>query len=403
MVKDLYKLYQLISFFVMKFSYKTLQVPNMKNDEMWLVNPEHKNYPLIRLTLNSIEQVMFEEDRLREIIDFVSKRLRIANGRMLDVHIGHDDILDDELFDSIAIDIDYYDGIELKDIYPGIHNAIHYSDNPNAEIKEIITEINNYAIKEQTQKRRLMPKTPKVTKIVMLICVFVFILEVFLSRQIDGENSMINSFIVLGANYKMFTVGLGEFFRLLMSGFLHGSILHLIVNMIALYSLGNTMEVEMGSLKFAATLFLSVIVGSLTSLMFSANGISVGISGGLYGLLGMLIANAIRNGSWRDPQLMRLILINLMINFMGGIDVMAHFGGFACGFIMFYAFNQSKSFFVALVLVIAILTFKVYTVDEISPKFGGTDYKIVEIYHDMGLHDHANRVYNKLNDIYQNR
>ena len=57
MNQNLYKLYQLLSFFVMKFSYKSAQVPNMKKEEMWLFNPTHRFYPIIRLTLNSIEQV----------------------------------------------------------------------------------------------------------------------------------------------------------------------------------------------------------------------------------------------------------------------------------------------------------------------------------------------------------
>ena len=403
MNKELYKLYQLISFFVMKFSYKTIQIPNMKNDEMWLVNPSHSYYPLIRITTNSIEQVIFEEERLRETIDFIAKRLRLTKSRMLDVHIGHDDILDEEKFDSIAIDVDYYDGIELKDIYPGIHSVIHHSDNPTLEIKEIINEINTYAIQEKVQKKNLKIKTPKVTSFCMLLSIFMFALTYFLAKRIGGENAMINSYIVLGANYKMFTVGLNEFFRVLTAGFLHGSILHLLVNMIALYSLGNAMEMEMGSKRYGITLFLSIIVGSLTSLMFSPNSVSVGISGGLYGLLGMLIASSIRNGNINDPHITRLIFINLLINFMGGIDFYAHMGGFICGFILFYAFNDNKVFYLGIALIVVVLCFKVFTVDEISPKFGGTDYRVAEIYEELGFEDHAHHVIEKLNDVYENR
>lgn len=405
MNKDLYKLYQLISFFVMKFSYKTLQVPNMKSDEIWLINPNHQFYPFIRVTTNSIEQVMFEEERLRETIDFVAKRLRLSKSRLLDVHVGRDDILDEEKFDSIAIDIDYYDGIELKDIYPGIHSVIHYSDNPNLEIKEIITEINDYTIHAKKQKRALRATNqPIVTMACMLICIFMYFLTFFLTKKLGGDSSAnINALVVLGANYKMFTVGVGEFFRVLTSGFLHGSIFHLLVNMIALYNLGQVMETQMGSKRYALTLFLSIIIGSLCSLVFSANGISVGISGGLYGLLGLLIANAIREGNLNDPQLVRVIILNLMINFMGGIDFMAHIGGFVCGFILFYAFNQSKTFYAALALVLVMLSYKVFTIKEIEPKFGGTDFKIVEIYNDLGFEGHATKLNAKLNDVYEHR
>ena len=59
-----YKLYQLIAFFVMKYSYKIINVQGQKADEIFLINPGHNYYPLIRLTIASIEQVTFEKDRL---------------------------------------------------------------------------------------------------------------------------------------------------------------------------------------------------------------------------------------------------------------------------------------------------------------------------------------------------
>ena len=92
-----------------------------------------------------------------------------------------------------------------------------------------------------------------------------------------------------------------------------------------------------------------------------------------------------------------------MINFMGGIDFMAHIGGFVCGFILFYAFNQSKTFYAALALVLVMLSYKVFTIKEIEPKFGGTDFKIVEIYNDLGFEGHATKLNAKLNDVYEHR
>ena len=109
-MKENYKLYQLLSFFVMKFSYKTLQFPQMRENEIWLVNPNHEFYPLIRLTSNSIEQVIFEKERLDEMIEGLKKRLHIKKGRFLDIHVYRDEVLEKEAYDSCAIETNDHDG-----------------------------------------------------------------------------------------------------------------------------------------------------------------------------------------------------------------------------------------------------------------------------------------------------
>ena len=152
---NLYKIYQLISFFILKFSYKTLNVPNKKDDEIWLVNPGHEYYPLIRITLNTIEQVIFEQERIDETVKMVFKRLRINKGRFLDVHVTKDEVLNSEIYDSLALESNYHSGLELNDIFPGINNVVHDVENGTLEIQEIFQELNTYSKQARTQKRNL--------------------------------------------------------------------------------------------------------------------------------------------------------------------------------------------------------------------------------------------------------
>ena len=63
-MNDSYKIYQLISFFVMNHSYKIINISSQKADEVFLINPDHNYYPMIRLTLSSIEQVTFDKSML---------------------------------------------------------------------------------------------------------------------------------------------------------------------------------------------------------------------------------------------------------------------------------------------------------------------------------------------------
>lgn len=201
-----YKIYQLFSFFAMKFSYKTLNFNGNKQDELWLINPGHQYYPLIRITSSSIETVMFEEERIRNLIDNIFKRFKIKNGRFLDIHVGQEEILDIEKFDSISLDQNYYSGIEVNDIYPGIHNVVHEVSDPNLEIASILKELNEYGKQAKIQKRNLKVKLPIVTTVTMVICIIMYLITVILEKDYGN----INTLIVLGANYKTFTVGLYE-------------------------------------------------------------------------------------------------------------------------------------------------------------------------------------------------
>lgn len=386
-----------MSFFVMKFSYKTVNIgESAKNDELWLINPTHQFYPVIRITLNSIEQVIFEKERIDNVVSNVFKGFRISHGRLLDIHVTKEEITDSEVYDSISLDAGYYSGIEVNDMYPGIHNVIHEVSNPQAEINEIVYEINSYARQAKVQKRNLKAKLPRVTAFSIAICIIMYIIEIFMMNKYGS----IEPLVVLGANYKTFTVGLNEIYRLLTSAFLHGNIFHLMMNMLALYNMGRFMEPEMGSLKFGAILYVSVIMGSLTSLMFGTNSICIGISGGLYGLLGVYLVIAYKNNRLKDPATLQTIVLNLLINFMGGVDIYAHLGGLVSGIILYFVFFEKKSFSVIYALLIVVLSLNIYLKKDITPIYAGTDMKVVEIYKDLGFTKHAENITEKLYQIY---
>lgn len=391
-MNDSYKLYQLMHFFVMKFSYKILNVQGQKNDELFLISPSHSLYPLIRITLSSIEQVTFDKDRLHMITDNIFYQMHIKTGRLLDIHIFQDEILDHEEFDSIALDLDYYAGLELNDIYPGIKNVLHKVADPSKEIEHIMRDLAEYSKASNVQKKKIKRHDlPIVTYVTIAICLIFFILTYLLERNYTSVDSL----IALGANYKTFTVGLHEFWRLLTSGFLHSGIFHLIFNMLSLYSLGRIMEPSMGSLKFALTLFGSLIVASLTSLAFSDNTISVGLSGGLYGLFAIYLINAYYSHTLSSQGAIQVILINVLINFMGGVDFMAHIGGLIAGIVFYFIFLKKQNVIIYLCLLV-VLIWRVYILKTPYTIYGGTDLAVVEIYRDLGLEGHADRIQSEL-------
>jgi membrane associated rhomboid family serine protease len=130
------------------------------------------------------------------------------------------------------------------------------------------------------------------------------------------------------------TVGVadGETYRLLTAAFLHGGVLHLLLNMYALFLFGPQLEASLGRVRFTALYVLSALGGSALSYAFSPpNQPSLGASGAVFGLLGAYLVISRRLGRDTTP-VMVLLVINLGYGFLvPRIDWKAHVGGLVVG------------------------------------------------------------------------
>ncbi|MBR2767789.1 MAG: rhomboid family intramembrane serine protease [Solobacterium sp.] len=130
----------------------------------------------------------------------------------------------------------------------------------------------------------------------------------------------------------------GEYWRLLASGFLHVQIWHLLMNMYSLYSL-SSLERVFGHGLFALILLASILLGSVLSVWLGdENTITIGISGGLYGLFAAYLVLLFKAGLLQDQAVMfsvlRTLVVNLAINFMPNVSRLGHAGGFIAGFVI---------------------------------------------------------------------
>lgn len=130
----------------------------------------------------------------------------------------------------------------------------------------------------------------------------------------------------------------GEYWRLWTVTLLHGSPLHLAFNMYALYLAGPIVERWYGSVRFLGIYLACAAGGSVASFAFGGDVPSVGASGAIFGLFGMLLAaNRLHHPVDRQSrmivgQLGMLILINIAFGFaVRGIDNAAHIGGLLTG------------------------------------------------------------------------
>lgn len=174
------------------------------------------------------------------------------------------------------------------------------------------------------------------TPIILNINILVFVLMI-----VSGVHPVLpsaDSLIGWGANVRKLTMG-GEPWRLFTSMFLHFGIIHLAVNMYALFSLGRMIEPFLGKWRFIALYLFAGLGGSAVSLWWHANDMSVsaGASGAIFGVFGIfaaLLTTDIIEQTVRKQLLKSIgsaILLNLLIGLYGGIDNSAHIGGLLTG------------------------------------------------------------------------
>jgi membrane associated rhomboid family serine protease len=161
-------------------------------------------------------------------------------------------------------------------------------------------------------------------------------------------NVIVGIGLIMGGSqlYEMFavsrgTVADGEWYRLVTSGFIHGTgssnsvFLHLGSNMLALWILGGLLEPAVGRVKFLVIYFVSLLAGSFGALLLTDVGPTAGASGAVFGLMGAAILVMRRRGMGLMESGLGLWLgLNLLITFTySGISIGGHIGGLLAGIV----------------------------------------------------------------------
>jgi len=192
-----------------------------------------------------------------------------------------------------------------------------------------------------------------VTNALIAVMVGIYLVGVALSGAGSLVGGASNKVMVqLGADNPLLIAN-GEYWRLFTNMFLHFGILHLALNMYALFIIGNVVEVELGRARFIGLFLVTGFAASavaywLTPPIVAVPGgfipqISAGASGAIFGLFGVFFAYNYRRRhlafyAGRMRQMLMLIVINLVFTFsIPGISWQAHIGGLVAGVVAGYA------------------------------------------------------------------
>lgn len=328
---------KILHYFITEEDYKPVIINGLDN-EIWLENMEN-DLKLIRINTNYIHnEEQFKSDifKVKTIMKSIKRNTLSFKMTTLNLLLDTGDnvsIIDNKNIETIKIDglDDFKKNKFVKEFFPKVKDTDFNDKVDPVEFFKLTEDMNQNTMKKEKKLEKIFsPKKPVVTYILIVLNLMVFLYGV-----LHGNDELINMF---GNNYEL--VQNGEFYRLFTCMFVHADILHILFNMIALYSIGPVVERYYGKSKFLLIYLVSGLLGSIFSGVFmTADSISIGASGAIFGLLGSICYftyyyRATLQGILRG-SIMPVIIINLVIGFLStSIDLSAHIGGLIGGILI---------------------------------------------------------------------
>lgn len=328
---------KILHYFITEEDYKPVIINGLDN-EIWLENMEN-DLKLIRINTNYIHnEEQFKSDifKVKTIMKSIKRNTLSFKMTTLNLLLDTGDnvsIIDNKNIETIKIDglDDFKKNKFVKEFFPKVKDTDFNDKVDPIEFFKLTEDMNQNTMKKEKKLEKIFsPKKPVVTYILIVLNLMVFLYGV-----LHGNDELINMF---GNNYEL--VQNGEFYRLFTCMFVHADISHILFNMIALYSIGPVVERYYGKSKFLLIYLVSGLLGSIFSGVFmTADSISIGASGAIFGLLGSICYftyyyRATLQGILRG-SIMPVIIINLVIGFLSSsIDLSAHIGGLIGGILI---------------------------------------------------------------------
>ncbi len=327
---------KLLHYFITKKNYTPIIVQGVEN-EIWLENldEEYKVVRIVNSYIHNDEQLDFDVFKTKRMVKKIKKKTFSLTMKTLSIltDVG-ENASRNRTFDNVDV-IFYEDEKQLvnneyiKNAFPDLKDNLKYTEDGFQLFIKITNDINNKNRMDAMETDQILePKKPVVT-----IIILGFLAVIYVYSLLTNANEIVYKF---GVNRMM--VQQMEIYRLLTGTFIHIDFLHFLCNAYALFTVGNMVEGYYGKKKFIVIYLVSALSGSLLSIaMF--DGLSIGASGAIFGLLGSLLYFGyhyrVYFGNVILQRIIPIIILNLFIGFtVSNIDNFAHIGGLIGGFLI---------------------------------------------------------------------
>lgn len=393
-------LFKVAQILIEKYGYSLIDVRAIQ-EELWLNHPEKPEYGLIRLSLHKGFDLNNIKERTLKIKHAILQILPNV-AKFWDVEIDDEGFLQEDESERIHVLISPEETNNvLFETFPEIKQAFSQSEDPKKELEELKKRIQ--VIKVPKKPQSLQEQIKLMPKMTVSILVIITLISLIINGLSLLGYDIIPVSILMGAYYKTFVLANNEVWRLFTAGFVHIDIFHLVMNGIALLNLGSFIERLYGPKRFLLILVNGIFFGSFFVFVGQGNALLVGISGGLYALLGVMLVYLYETGLIRQPmiqsQVLRMVFMNVLINFLPNISVLGHLGGFICGVMLGLFFTKKTSWLPlrkhAIISMILLSTFLVYfgiSYPKTEPYYQGTDVEVIKLAHEFGLNNYADNL-----------
>jgi membrane associated rhomboid family serine protease len=157
-----------------------------------------------------------------------------------------------------------------------------------------------------------------------------------------------DTLVKCGARQTNLIVNEGEWYRLFSPMLLHAGLIHYIINMLAIWYIGGAVEQSHGFASAAVLFIIPAVGGNILSAICLPQYISVGASGGIFGLIGACVADIsinwnllfLKTTTDEDTRMRHVMVIvwlgvdiflNCLIGLTPFVDNFTHLGGFMYG------------------------------------------------------------------------
>lgn len=231
------------------------------------------------------------------------------------------------------------------------------TDTAKARVKDAATQ----AVRQDRDRERepepfrdaLRARTPRalVTPALVALNATIFVFMLFGAGALSDPETLIG----WGANFGPRTTN-GEWTRLVTAMFVHSGMLHLLANLACLVQLGLILERLVGHLAFAAVYAAAGLLAGLVSVSASPVAVSIGASGAIFGVYGLLLASLFWGTLHRStvtippmalkrlgPATAVFILYSVATDRMGfAAELAGLVAGFACGLVLARGVSDRK-------------------------------------------------------------